>query len=323
MPGPAQVTALEQLNRGAIGGEPSADSAADEWREGLVRKLEAARRAAAAEDALSQLDPFNAESIKRAVGAVESLGDADDAIRVAYQSRLRDRRQLLEDAKVRLGAAAQALVPAAAVADDSEAALPDDDREQAWCLKLALERLRQQDPRLNTPTLAGAIQALGRIPRPRPAKDVDESSAAYKDAVSGFRQVFAIVNSALDDANVDAPKDADRRYDVLIEGLNKAASRCARMPFNDDFQSDRSFKRVAEVLRQLRAAPQTQRKTPTTTARESDPREVVPKALTALQGVQKQLRKENRDRTDVGMSVDQIVEMLTELQKSLERNPGS
>lgn len=313
--GQARIDSLQVLS--TMGNGESAEF--DEWRNMVGRKVEFAKLAMQADEAISLIDPSNAESVTRAKQAIESLRELDATLYAVTEARMTERRDLLEDATLRLGNAASALAPSSArdAGTDAEK-LSSDEVERAWCLKQSLERLRDQDRRLNTPAVEAAIAVLGRVPPPtRRAEPRESPVAAHEQAISNLKQVFDMVNKALDAADVDSSKFNIAKYDPIATALDAAADRARKTKFDGDFKASFAFGRLAEIIRQLKI--RVIQTIPTSVPAGAPLSETVNRSITCLEGLQKQLEKEGNAKSEAHMQVQGTLEALKKFQNEMER----
>ncbi len=313
--GQAQIDSLSVLS--TMGNGESAKL--DEWRNLVGRKVAFAKLALQADEAISLIDPSNAESVTRAKQAVEPLRELDATLHAVTEARMTERRDLLEDATLRLGNAALALAPSAARGTGADVEkLSADEIERAWCLKQSLERICEQDRRLNTPAVGAAIAALGRVPPPGRRADPGESPvAAHEQAISNLKQVFDIVNKGLDGADVDSSKFNIAKYDPIVTALDSAADRARKTKFDGDFKASFAFGRLAEIIRQLKT--RVIQTVPTSLPSGAPLSETVNRSITCLEGLQKQLEKEGNAKSEAHMQVQGTLEVLKKFRNEMDR----
>lgn len=313
--GQARLDALQVLS--TMGDSESEEYA--EWRKLIGRKIEFAKLALQADEAIALIDPSNADSVARAKQAVEALKDQDSTLYAVTEARLTERRNLLEDATLRLGNAALALVPADSDSDrTSGQKLTPDEIESAWCLKNSLERLRDRDRRLSTPAVATAIDALGRISPPKRRVDTQGSTvAAHVQAISSLKQVFGNLNKSLDGVDVDSRKFSIAKYDPIADALDIAADRTRNTNYDSDLHASNAFRRLAEVIRQLKI--RIIQSMPTSVPAATTLQEAVERSISDLELLHKQLAKEGSGQSEAQMQVQSTLEALTKFRNEMDR----
>lgn len=285
----------------------------------IGRKVELAKRALQADEAIALIDPSRAESITRAKEAVDALKDQDPTLHAITDARLTERRDLLNDATLRLGNAALALAPPATSATGNNAeTMSPDEIERAWCLKHALERLLEQDRRLHTPAVSTALVALGRVPPPTRRPDPREGPvAAHEQAISNLKQVFDIVNKSLDAADGDASTFNIAKYDPIAASLDTAAERAKKMKFDSEFQASAAFGRLAGIIRHLKG--RVIQNMPISVPAGAPLGETVDRAISTLQALQKQLARESGANNEAKILVQSTLEALTKMRNEMDR----
>jgi len=313
--GQAQIDSLQALS--SMGKGEAAEF--DEWQSRVGRKVEFAKLAMQADEAISLIDPSNAESVTRAKQAVEPLREIDATLHAVTEARMTERRDLLEDATLRLGNAALALTPPAARGTGADVEkLSSDEIERAWCLKQSLERLRDQDRRLNSPAVGAAIAALGRVPPPSRRSGPRESPvAAHEQAISNLKQVFDMVNKTLDGADVDSSKFNIAKYDPIVAALDSAADRARKTKFDGDFKASFAFSRLAEIIRQLKT--RVIQTIPTSLPAGAPLSEIVNRSIACLEDLQKRLEKAGNGKSEAHMQVQGTLEALKKFRNEMNR----
>jgi len=276
------------------------------WNEQVKRRLDALRRAIAAEEAIREAATSDPAANKRAEDAINALNGSDESVKSPLRSRLAEVRQTI-DSRMLLARAAKALVPVQPTSSGESATMSAEERERAACLRGTLDRLRSAEPLLDTPGLHQAIQALAMVPAP----DSRQQPSGDTEVVSRLRQVFRIINESLEAKSGEAASGDDQTYVPVVVALRTASEKCQQLTFNADIQCARGFEGVANLIEQLGKRPLKLRKPPPTTAAVATSGETIDKCLRSLQWVRKQLQT---DRTDLTNTMDDVILSLRRLQ---------